>query len=742
MKYLLAFVILVHFQGFAFESESHTKASILASSEIVQKGEPFYLGIHLEMSDHWHTYWEFPGFAGLPTSWKLDEVEGLSIDSLQFPVPKVFVDDAGYISFGYDDETLLIAKAVYTGEADVIPIKGVISWLECETLCIPGSQKVSLNIKVGTSSKPLNQDIFEKYRNRIPVVFNDNALFTYSSSYQFGEEVWEATVVAKPKEDQSWDDTTTLEFFPLANDYAEFSKLETEVQGSLHTFRLTYDVLEEAPEDVLLKGVIALNRGDKVEAFRVQLHPQGSSANTGSSKEAQNSGTSDVPASYAAWYILFLAFLGGMILNLMPCVLPVLSLKVFSLLKEAGESRGRRIRFGWVYTFGIMVSFFILSIFFVSAKSAGEQLGIGFQFQSPAFVIAISALIFVMALSFLGVFQISAPTSNKLYSLTQKSGYQGAFFQGALMTILSTPCTAPFLGAAYGWALAQSSQVIVLSFLVVAFGLAFPYLILCYAPGLLKFLPKPGAWMYHFEVAMGFLLMGTVIWLIQIVTDLTGTSGSVGLLALLLFLASAAWVYGKTFYSESRVKGLFGVIMLVSLGVYVGMFKLYDIRDPFAAKQEKLTQLRLAFMSKQDKVGSEDFFKALDKQVTTEKKIAWVPYSSRNLDYFRNQNRVIFLDFTATWCATCKVNEHLVVNTDSVRKVFSKHNVVTMKADYTDKSDQLTKVIRSFDRAGVPLYVVFPGVGQPLVLPETITKSLVTEAIKKASLSVNQRSSL
>ncbi len=506
MRRLVTFLMLLSMPLLA---ESHVDARLISDMASVKKGESFFLGVHLKMEDHWHTYWENPGFAGFPTTWKLESVPGLEVQDLRFPAPKEF-DEDGFVTYGYDEEALLTARAVYTGDAKEITIKGVVNWLECKEICVPGSQEVTLKLTVGESVSA-NEDLFKKYLDQTPVPFDDKAPFTFKSTFTPTPEAWNGDLVLKPKNA----DIESVVFFPLKNEEADFKEVKQNRNGADFQLALLWEGYgDPIPGDLVVEGVLILKGSFGTHASRLQLYPEtavGASSAGPSGGEPKEVAAEIAGSDYSLWYILVLAFFGGMILNLMPCVLPVISLKVYALINEAGESSLRRIQMGWVYALGIMVSFLALSMLFVVSKAAGDELGVGAQLSNPRFVIFLCVLLFVMALSFFGIFEIGAPNSDKLSKLSQKSGFQGAFFLGVLTTILSTPCTAPGLGAAYGWALSQSSGMIILIFQVIAFGLAFPYLLLVYSPALLKFLPKPGAWMMHFKISMGFLMLATMI---------------------------------------------------------------------------------------------------------------------------------------------------------------------------------------------------------------------------------------
>ena len=726
MRLITPFLVLFSLSLFA---ETHVDANLLSDRASVKKGESFYLGVHLKMEDHWHTYWENPGFAGFPTTWEIEPVPGLDIQSLQFPAPKEF-DEDGFVTYGYDVEALLTARAVYTGDASEITIKGVINWLECKEICVPGREEVVLKLKVGEST-PDNTPLFEKYLARTPVPFNDDAPFTFEADMAIAPDAWTGSLVITPKSGQNTPKSVT--FFPLKNDEADLKTINQSRDGDAFKLELTWEGYgDPLPGDLVVRGVVLLESASGFHASRLQLYPKGAIAETAPAKNHTATVVSEVGGTnYSLWYILILAFLGGMILNLMPCVLPVISLKVYALINEAGESPLRRIQMGWAYAAGIMISFLALSLLFVVSKAAGDELGVGAQLSNPRFVIFLCVLLFVMALSFFGIFEIGSPNSDKLNQLSQRSGFQGAFFLGVLTTILSTPCTAPGLGAAYGWALSQSSGMIILIFQVIAFGLAFPYLMLVYSPSLLKFLPKPGPWMLHFKISMGFLMLATMIWLLGVLAGMTGISGVVGVMTLLLVLGQAAYVLGQSWHTGARLRGLTIALLLTGGGYYIGMHKLFNIQDPTHEIRVKLEETRLASLSGAD----------LESEITTADKIAWVPFSQENLDYFRSKNRLVFLDFTAEWCLTCKANEKMVIDTRKIREAFANKNVVVMRGDYTNQEDEDTVFIKSFNRAGVPLYVVYPGQGKPILLPETITRSIVANALDDAHRSLEQSAS-
>lgn len=735
------------------QSKSHVEADLLAGHSQIEKGKAFQLGVHLKMHDHWHTYFENPGFSGLPTTLNVEAVDGLEIQKLQFPFPSTFVDNAGFITYGYDKETLLIADAVYNGDADQITLQATIDWLECREQCIPGSRKVTLKLPVG-KAEPAHENIFETYNAMIPQPLP--AGVELKGNWEFGEEVWKAELAMTLPKDWQIEVGDQLELVPLPFEDAEMKTYQFSKKGDQLVVALTYDsFIGPAPDDLKLGAVMKLVGKDKTHYLKSQIYPNpvagsqaaitgnGKTANADDSAELTQSST----AGFPIWLIVLMALGGGLILNLMPCVLPVLSLKVFNIIHEAGESSAKRVQYGIFYTLGVLISFLIISLIFVAAKSLGHQLNVGFQFQHPEFVIAVAAVIYILSLTFFNVFHLSGPTGGFFANLAQKGGLLGTFLQGGLMTILSTPCSAPLLGSAYAFALESPPLQLILIFQLVGFGLAFPYLLLCIAPSLMRFLPKPGPWMESFKIVMGFLMMGTVVWLLHVLAGLSGRDGVIGALIFFVGISLAAWVWGKTTYAPSKLKGGMLALVLATVSIWVGIFGVWDIRDPKAnirAYKEDLRIQILAELAEEGKLANQEevLRDAWAKYKTTAEKIDWIPYSGQALEHFREENRIVFLDFTADWCLTCKSNEKLVINTKAVREALAEYEVVTIKVDYTDKDDEITAFIQSFDRAGVPLYVIYPGTGDPILLPEIIQTGIVLDALQEAGGLIGQRSAL
>lgn len=415
------------------------------------------------------------------------------------------------------------------------------------------------------------------------------------------------------------------------------------------------------------------------------------------------------------------AFLGGFILNFMPCVLPVISIKLFSLIKQAGENPKQVFHLGLIFSAGIIASFLALALIVIALKSSGEKIGWGFQFQYPVFVFAMACFITLFALSMFGVFLIDLRAGqDPIDRLADKEGPVGTFFKGVLATVLSTPCTAPFLGPAIGFAFAQPAALILSMFGTVALGMAFPYLVLTAKPTWMKFLPKPGVWMEKLKESMGFLLLATVVWLLWVLSNQVGATAAMAALGFLVVLSMCAWLVGRfvNLSSSPKTRAIVWSIASVML-VFAYLALLAPFPAILSARSSNITEL------------------PRNASDASQFAIQWQRFSINELDRQLSAKKTIFLDFTADWCLTCKVNEAGVINTTAVRKKLAELKVVCIKADWTNQDEEITELLAKFGRSGVPLYVIFPaGKGDvPIVLPELINERIVLEALDRAGSS-------
>lgn len=421
------------------------------------------------------------------------------------------------------------------------------------------------------------------------------------------------------------------------------------------------------------------------------------SANGGNSTAP--AGTANAPQMSFLAYLAF-AFIGGVLLNLMPCVLPVLAFKIMRFVKESKESRSKVFKLGLAYAGGTIATCMSLAAIVIVAQLLGASVGWGFQFQQPLFVLGLATLVTVMSLGMFGLFMVQVSVGNGISKLSQNDGYAGAFFTGVLATVLSTPCTAPFLGTAVGFAFAEAWWVILLIFFTVGLGLAAPYLVLTSNPGWMKYIPKPGAWMEHLKEAMAFTLMGSVVWLLYIIGQQTGSEGLIATLIFLLAASFSSWLVGRFTMYETRKVRKYG-IWAVALAIPAVIF-CWQVLPAFSTK-------------------------APASDHTT--------YSQAAVDKALSEGKVVFVDFTAAWCLTCQVNEKNVLNDTEVKEAMERQNVVFLKGDWTNGDAEITAALKSHKRSGVPLYLVYSPhrPAAPVILPEILTNSAVLEALEQAS---------
>jgi thiol:disulfide interchange protein DsbD len=440
---------------------------------------------------------------------------------------------------------------------------------------------------------------------------------------------------------------------------------------------------------------------------------QMTSATTGAQTGLSASLSAAAPAPVRGIFtFLLFGFIGGIILNLMPCVLPVISLKIFGFIQQAGQSRQKILRSGIAFTIGIFAWFIALALLLIALKGAGRDVTWGgFQFTNAYFVLVLSAIVLVFALNLFGVFEIALPQSmtRSLLSTTERKDLLGSFFQGVFATVLATPCTAPFLGTALGFAFTQSPAIILAMFIAVAAGMSAPYLLLSAQPAWLRFLPRPGRWMLHVKQFMGFLLLATLLFLLYVLGAQRGLEGAIWASCFLLALSVACWMKGAFVLPTASVVKRSVVLVLMLVLVFAS--GVYFIGGKFRSTNLASTNSQL--------------------------RGDWQAFTPERLQGELEQGRFVFVDFTAAWCLTCKFNEASVLESAEVREAFQRHGIVKLKADWTNGDPVITKLLEHFGRPGVPLYVLYPGKNEePIVFPELLTKSMLLEKLEASARSV------
>ena len=699
---LLGPAVCLSIFGLAPQGESQTyggkqlvHAELVADTKAIVPGKSFTVGLLLRMAPGWHTYWKFSGDAGLPSEIKWNLPAGWKVGEIQWPIPLKTTDPGDIQTYGYQDEVLLMQEIVPPAKIDSSSVKltAEANWLVCEKICIPGSASLQLELPTSTTSAPANTEIFARFRRLLPQDWPgaDVVKATWSrAGSDLRLNLTSATLAKYPAAD----------FFPLppANVVVGHPKIESR-QGDEITFRIPIESANKNLSSIQGLVVFAQNaNGNDRAAWQIASRAVASAGLT-------------TPAR-GIFTFLFFGFLGGIILNLMPCVLPVISLKIFGFIQHAGQSRQKILRNGLAFVAGIFAWFVGLALLLIVLKAAGREVTWGgFQFTNPYFVLFLSVVVLVFALNLFGVFEISLPqtATRGLLSWTASEGEAGSFFQGVFATVLATPCTAPFLGTALGFAFTQSPAIILSMFVAIAAGMSAPYLLLCAQPAWLRFLPKPGPWMVHVKQFMGFLLLATLLFLLYVLGAQRGLDGIIWASCFLLIVSVICWMKGAFFAPVASTKTR--VIAALTMSILLLVSGVYFIGEKFRAA--KIT--------------------SSGSQLHGD----WQAFTPERLQTELTQGHTVFVDFTAAWCLTCKFNEASVLESAPVREAFQRHGIVKLKADWTNGDPVITKLLQQFGRPGVPLYVLYPGKSaEPIVFPELLTKSIILDKLETVSRTI------
>jgi thiol:disulfide interchange protein len=653
-------------------------------------------GVRLQMDPGWHTYWKNPGDSGGPTKIEWELPPGVTAGDIQWPLPeKLTVEEITTYVF-HDEVTLLVplmlAADLKTGPLE---IKAKVSWLECEKLCVPGDASLSAPLQIAAETKAsANAALLEaggsKLRNSANVLASRVA--------------WEKPAAGDLRplilEWSTPGPVSEPDFFPDLYDAFEVQAATEVVSLGADKVRLRKMVKKfEGNWPTAVSGVLIQAAGGARQGFSASL-PIAGSLEGSSGSAAQPLAASKTAGSNSLWQMLLYAFIGGLILNIMPCVLPVIALKILGFVGQSREAPVRVRSLGLVYAAGVLVSFLALASVVIGLKAAGQAAGWGMQFSSPQFTIAFSVLVTLVALNLFGVFEVTlgGGVMDAAGNLAARHGASGAFFNGVLATVLATPCTAPFLSLALGFAFSQRAPIIVLIFLTVGAGLASPYVVLSWFPAWLRWLPKPGAWMERFKVAMGFPMLATALWLASLVTDRYGERAW-WLGIFLVFIGIAAWVFGEFIQRGRKGKGLAAVILLgvLALAYFWVLDAQLQWQRPLDASKAGEAQLKNA-----------------------PKGYSWKRWNPEAVDQARAAGRTVIIDFTAKWCITCNSIVKPALGRPAVIEQFARLNVAAFVADYSDYGSDIAAEMKRFDRAAVPLVLVFPSRTDalPIILPD------------------------
>jgi thiol:disulfide interchange protein len=678
---------------------AHLHVQLIVPAAQLNPGQPGNAGLYFKLEPGWHVYWQNAGDSGEPPHIKWTLPDGVTAGPLQFPAPKR-LPLGPLMDFGYENEVLFPFSLDVTTTAKPGPatLKAHVDWLVCREVCIPGKadleidRTISSGQAIATASVEPDTSIWNRLSNSLPQEFPSTA----QAVFQPSPTGFRLAVNTGQRETQA-------EFFP-----ADQNILDNPAPQSVTptTTGLVLDLKKDSnltTNPTQLKGVLELSGGRNYEIAALP-------------------GTVAAPPVTPAFSVAalasttFFAFLGGLLLNLMPCVFPVLFLKGLALVQSGAEERHKLRMHGFVYALGILVSFWVLVAALLALRAAGATLGWGFQFQSPVFLLLMAGLLFFLGLSLAGQFEIGLTLTSAGGSLAAKQGYAGSFFTGVLAVVVATPCTAPFMGAAIGYALAQPAAVTFAIFTALALGLAAPYVALTLQPAWTRLLPKPGAWMDVLKQAISVPIFITVIWLAWVLAQAYGSAMLVVLLSSFLLLAIAGWFLGR-WPAKRWATAVAGLILLTVLVACVTTPK--ELASSPAAVPAQNSSERSAARS-----------------------AVWQPWSADAVQHALAAGQPVFIDFTASWCLSCQVNERVALNQPEVQQAFTAANVALFRADWTREDASITQALTSLGRSGVPVYALYtPGQSDPQLLPQVLTPGIVVDALSKLPRPATQATS-
>jgi thiol:disulfide interchange protein DsbD len=676
------------------------KARLVAEAAAVAPGQTIWFALHLDIEPGWHVYWRNPGDSGLPTeiAWTLPR--GFTSGDIAWPAPERFV--VGQIgNYGYAGTVDLLVPIVAPTDLTTADLKAGgaatiaadATWLACSEICIPGEAKLTLDLPIAAMpapAAPAAARLFAAARKHLPQQAGFASRFVVTAK-ELRLSVPAAAVagIERPR----------AAFFPYAANVVDAAaEPRQEVRADGVDLLLTRVTGPTATAPRSLDGVLVV-RGD-ASGDRAAERAYAISAAPAAAAPLPLSLPLGGEAAVGWLEALLLAFAGGMILNLMPCVFPILSLKLLGL--AASVHRAEERRHGIAYAAGVILSFALLGGVLLTLRAGGAATGWGFQLQSPVVVALLAYLLFAMGLGLSGVAELGGGLGNIGSRFAERAGMAGAFATGVLATIVATPCTAPFMGAALGFALIASAPQALAIFVALGAGLAAPIVLATAVPGIARLLPRPGAWMVWFKQLLAFPLYGTVAWLVWVlIQEVTPADAFVALLGLVL-VGFAVWIYGRTRLAATPARRLGTGLAASGLAVAVVVAAmLAPAGTPSATAAAGNGGL------------------------------AYEPFSRARLDRLVAERRPAFVNLTAAWCITCLVNERTALDSDAVRRAFGERRLVALKGDWTRQDPDITAFLQKFGRSGVPLYLLYDRTGTPTVLPQILTEAGMLAAIGK-----------
>jgi thiol:disulfide interchange protein DsbD len=690
----------------------NVKAHLVSEVSAVAPGQSFWVALDLNIRDGWHTYWRNPGDSGQATTLKWQLPAGFTAGDIVWATPHRF-EIPPLVNYGYAKHAVHLVnitapKDLQAGTAIVLAAKA--GWLVCSDVCIPEDAQLQLKLPVSASSvaiDPADAGLFTAARADLP-----SAQLAPTTARIQGDKL----VIALGKD---WGATLpqikSLAFFPYDEGGIEYAAPQTLTRNQ-DEIELAMKVGYQPPQPGAVRGVLLATEQSGNDTVTVPMEISANLSGAGGvqpkggprfapAKAAAPAGTSTI-ASLPL--LLAFAVLGGLILNLMPCVFPVLSIKAIGLVQQAKTHPAAVRAKGMVFAAGVISSMLCLAAVLLALRAAGEEIGWGFQLQSPLFVTLLVYLLFAVGLNLSGVFEVGGGLAGVGDGLTQGDSYRASFFTGVLTTLVATPCTAPFMASAVGAALTQPPAFALSVFAALGFGLALPYLLLSFAPWMRRALPKPGAWMDTLKQVFAFPIYASAAWLLWVLAQETSSFGLGAALAGAILIALAAWAYQKS--KSSAARGRVAALATAMLAVLLAILLPVRFADVAAAAA--------SVSAKGAQSGDE-----------------WQPYDAAEVARLNAAGRPLLVNFTASWCLTCLVNERNAFTDAAVQAVFRDKGVTLMKGDWTNRDPAITQALASFGRAGVPLYVVYnskPGSTEPVILPQLLSAGVVQSAFADA----------
>ncbi|WP_290652506.1 thioredoxin family protein [Aquisalimonas sp.] len=700
---LLGALALLALTATAAQAERFERINVdlISDSDALAPGEPFWVGVHLRPDEGWGTYWRNPGAAGLATSIQWESSDKAHVGGTEWPLPDV-IEAQGVTSYGYYRDVLLLSRVVPDDDlepGDTVSVGAEISWAVCSDICILGDGAFSLELPVAAApaeaAEPPRRELFERTREQLP-----RQIPEWEQRVQVEDQALEL-VLASPERD--FERAERVRFFPYEARVLDIDATPS-TDISADRIRLRHALDASAEEDVdRLEGVLVVESPGETRGYEIS--------------EAVGDGQPTVAAGVQAGAlsefglltVLLMGVAGGMLLNLMPCVFPILSIKALMIMESVKLGDTRHRIHAVFYALGVISFFCVIGGVLYVLGQAGMVGGWGFQLQSPWFVGLLAYILFLLGLNFSGLLSFGYRLMGVGQSLTESGGYGGSYFTGALAAVVATPCTAPFMGTAIAYALVQPPVHSLLVFIALGVGMALPFVVLVVVPGLARVLPRPGPWMTVFKQALAFPLYLTVIWLLWVIGGQTGAMGMAVVLAGLLLIVFVVWLRSiETVATRPGPRAVGQGLAVAAAITAVALLWVPDAEEP----RPRGTVAEAAAEG------------------------TWLAYDPDRLEALVQDGEPVFLNATADWCISCIANERGALSAPSVTKAFREKDIVRMEADWTRPDPEIQALLERFGRKGIPLYVLFPGRDaqgdpmEPVVLPQFLSPGVVRGALE------------